>query len=142
MCDRLHRLYVNDGDAPLRILHDDVEQSFAVGDAFLGNATEIDTTEHHAALGVDDGCILRWMAEHVDTLVEAIEHDPVAQRIRRIDRLDQLLRLGVEHRNRPAAREAVARFRIDRGALPADPIDFTNGFERVEVEHAEPRVNG
>jgi hypothetical protein len=51
-----------------------------------------------------------------------------------IDRLDQLHRFGVEHRDRFATREAVARFGTDRRAISADTLNLTDRFERVEIE--------
>src|SRR5437016_963076 len=29
------------------------------------------------------------------------------------------------------------RFRVDRGPIPADALDFTDGLERVEIEHRQ-----
>ena len=51
---RLHRLGVDDGDAALRVLHDDVNRALAVGDRLFGDAAEIDRADHRAILRVDD----------------------------------------------------------------------------------------
>ena len=106
---RLHRFDVDDGDTSLRVLHHDVNRPVAVGDALFRDAAEINVAEDRAVLGVDHHRILRRMAEDVDALIERVEQDAV--RLEGggsdVNRLDQLHRLRVEHRNRLAAREAV-----------------------------------
>src|SRR5450759_4901530 len=43
---RLHRLDIDGPDAPQRVLHDDIEIAFAVGNALLRHAAQIDRAEH------------------------------------------------------------------------------------------------
>src|ERR1017187_10291586 len=46
--DSLHRLDIDGRDAALRVLHDNVEHAFAVADALLWHAAQIDLAEHGA----------------------------------------------------------------------------------------------
>ena len=56
----------------------------------------------------------------------------------RVDRLDHLHRLGVEHRKvRVAAREAVARFRVHDRAVAAAVEDFAERLEGLEIEDSD-----
>ena len=78
------------------------------------------------------------MTEDVDAIVEAVEEDAVGARRADVDLLDHLQRLRVEHRDRAAAREPMARLRIDRDAVAAGVGDFAHRRERVEVEDRDP----
>src|SRR5439155_568740 len=102
---RLHCLDIDDRDASLRVLHDDVEHPFAIRYALFRHAAQIDPAEHRAILGVNHSRIFRRMTEHVDSVVEGIEDNAVWSGARsHRDGLDQLHPLGIEHLGRSAAR--------------------------------------
>ncbi len=80
MGHRLHGVDVHGGDAALGVLHDDVEHAFAVADALLGHAAQVDGAEDGAVFRVDHGGVFGGMAEDVDPLIEGIEVDAVGLR--------------------------------------------------------------
>ena len=107
--------------------------------ALLRHAAQIDRAEHGAVLGVDHRRVLRRVAEDVDPLVEGIEVDAVRLRGAHINGLDQLHRLGVEHRYSDGLLvKPWPDFGIDRGAIPSDARDLTDRLERVEIEDRQP----
>src|SRR4051794_12786736 len=134
----LHRFHVDGGYAANGILHDDVEHAFAVGDALLGDAAEINGAEDRAVFRIDDSGILRGMAEDVDPLIEVIEEDTVGTRGPYVDLLEERRGFGVEHRDLwMVAGEAVAGLRIDRRTVAADAGDLAHLVERVEIEDGQ-----
>src|SRR5207249_10259071 len=74
---RLHCLDIDDRDASLRVLHDDVEHPFAIRYALFRHAAQIDRAEHRAILGVNHSRIFRRMTEHVDSVIEGVEDNAV-----------------------------------------------------------------
>src|SRR6185369_17265628 len=88
--------------------------------------------------------VLRGVTEDVDSVVEPVEQDAVGPEAG-VDRyrLEQLQGLRVEHRDgRPAARESVARLRVDGRAVSlrvGRREDFANRIEVVEIEDGNPR---
>ena len=136
--DRLHRLDVDGRNTALRVLHDHVEHAFAVAHALLRHAAQIDGAEHGAVLGVDHRRVLGRVAEDVDSLVERIEVDAVRLCGARIDGLDERHGLGVKHRDGLAAGEAMARLRVDRGAIASDTGNLAGRFQGVEIEDGQP----
>src|SRR5439155_18093194 len=101
--------------------------------------SKIQRPDDRSVLGVDDGCIRRAVAEHPDALVEGIEQDAVRIALD-VDRLEHGERLRIPHRDRLAAAEAVARFRIDGGAARVGVGNLADRLERVEVEDGDPRA--
>ncbi len=133
----LHRFLIHDGDAALRVLHDDVECAFAVRDAFFGHAAQIDLARRSSRLSIDHRGVFGRVTEDVDALVGSVEEDAVGLGAADVDRLDQLQRLGVEHRGGLAAGEAVSGFGIDHRSIAADAGDLANRREGIEVEHGD-----
>jgi hypothetical protein len=76
------------------------------------------------------------MAEDEDALGEGIKENGVGAALN-VNGLYRLQCLCVEHGNRLAAGEAVARLRIDDDTIRRRIRNFADGLERVQIENGD-----
>ena len=102
-----HGLGVHHGDVGF-VFDIDIDVAFAVAGRLLRHSAEVDGPEHGSIRGIDDGNVGRLVTEDVHVIVKRIVQHAI--RIAHdFNGLDRHQGLGIEHLDRLAADESMAR---------------------------------
>ena len=115
----------------------DINVPLAVGCSLFGCAAQINGADDIACLGVDHSSVGSRVTQYVNAPVERVIQHTVWIALR-IDGLNYLQRLAIEHRDGLTGREAVMRLGVHSCTVRADIGNLANGSERIEIEHVNP----